>query len=170
MLLWGTTIGTGTVSTLAELAQCQSTTPEVGRVIESGPLAARMARREVRDTYGNCLPSGVTDDLELIVAELVENASKVTPDGASVHLGIRPVGADLLVEVADPSELTPMRRCAADLDEGGRGLLLIEALTESWGWRHVDGAKVVWARMRLPSESSASASAPAVSASPSGSC
>ncbi|TQF06323.1 ATP-binding protein [Kitasatospora acidiphila] len=79
------------------------------------------------------------------MAELVENASKVTEVGEPVHLGVRAIGTDLLIEVTDSSELTPVRRCASELDEGGRGLLLVQELTSLWGWHPVEGGKVVWA-------------------------
>ena len=40
--------------------------------------------------------------------------------------------------------------------DGGRGLLLVEALSCNWGWyfiHRIDITKVVWAELRMPSVS-----------------
>ncbi|MGW2539792.1 ATP-binding protein [Kitasatospora sp. NPDC001574] len=42
------------------------------------------------------------------------------------------------------------RRAEAD-DEDGRGLLIADALTESWGWRSHPVGKVVWDVLPLTS-------------------
>jgi anti-sigma regulatory factor (Ser/Thr protein kinase) len=37
------------------------------------------------------------------------------------------------------------------LAENGRGLLLVDQLADSWGWRPETGGKLVWFRLRRPS-------------------
>jgi hypothetical protein len=42
----------------------------------------------------------------------------------------------------------------SDEAENGRGLMLVEAISEQWGWyfREDNDGKVVWATMRLPTQ------------------
>ena len=72
--------------------------------------------------------------VEMIVTELVTNAVRHGP-GGPVELAIESGGRGVRGEVADPGpgirrhEL--MRRKATE--EGGRGLFLVDALSDSWG-------------------------------------
>ena len=62
--------------------------------------------------------------------------------------GVRLLRQNLMLDVWDESEDLPMARTADGLDEGGRGLLLVECLASSWGcYRTGYGGKVVWAMM-----------------------
>lgn len=71
---------------------------------------------------------------EMIVTELVTNAVRHGP-GGPVALAIEAGGSGVRGEVADPGpgirnqEL--VRRRATE--EGGRGLFLVDALSDSWG-------------------------------------
>jgi len=72
--------------------------------------------------------------VEMIVTELVTNAVKHGP-GGPVEIAIEAGGHGMRGEVADPGrgihrrEL--LRRAASD--ESGRGLFLVDALSDSWG-------------------------------------
>jgi hypothetical protein len=97
---------------------------------------------------------------ELIVSELVTNSLRasagLTDSRYRGHLspGIPPIRlwlqADrewVLVQVWDASQLLPTRQ-EPDLEaEQGRGLLLVETLSERWGTYRPEGSsgKVVWA-------------------------
>jgi anti-sigma regulatory factor (Ser/Thr protein kinase) len=85
---------------------------------------------------------------ELVVSELVSNAIKAA--GWHDQVAIR-LTADLdhvLVEVWNPGTSLPQRRQPGADDEGGRGLVLVEALTETWGSYHAtSGGTVVYARI-----------------------
>ena len=48
------------------------------------------------------------------------------------------------VEVFDPDLRLPRIRTAADTDEGGRGLYLVEQLATRWGSRPTTDGKAVW--------------------------
>jgi glycerate kinase len=53
-----------------------------------------------------------------------------------------------LIEVTDASLGLPAVREAAETDTGGRGLLVVDAVSEEWGLRYEDnGRKTVWARI-----------------------
>jgi len=81
---------------------------------------------------------GVSEDerwrAELIVTELVTNAVRHGP-GGPVEVAIKAGGNGFRGEVADPGpgirQATLIRRRATD--EGGRGLFLVDALSDSWG-------------------------------------
>jgi hypothetical protein len=51
------------------------------------------------------------------------------------------------VEVFDPDLRLPRIRTAADTDEGGRGLYLVEQLATRWGSRPTPEGKAVWFEM-----------------------
>ncbi len=64
-----------------------------------------------------------------------------------VHLRLSTDGLAALIEVWDESDRPPTPVQPGLGDEGGRGLMLVDALTGQWGWdRPPSGrGKVVWA-------------------------
>lgn len=82
-----------------------------------------------------------------------------------VRLHLMRWASRLVCAVRDPSQEAPVSETgsinafpgladfADDQAESGRGLLLVEAFSDSWGWEMMGGAsagKVVWALFRLP--------------------
>lgn len=71
---------------------------------------------------------------EMIVTELVTNAVRHGP-GGPVRLALQVGGSGLRGEVADPGP--GIHRFDLDkrraTEEGGRGLFLVDALSDSWG-------------------------------------
>ncbi|WKX74508.1 ATP-binding protein [Streptomyces sp. XD-27] len=90
----------------------------------------------------------VRENAVLVVSELVTNAVRHTTT-ASVRCELRLADARLRVEVADQggARTEPRTRPVSADQEGGRGLMLVEALAESWGVRpHESGqGRTVWA-------------------------
>jgi len=84
------------------------------------------------------LDTCVTEDdrwrVEMIVTELVTNAVKHGP-GGPVIVAIWAGGAGMRGEIADPGagirRTQLVRRRVTE--EGGRGLFLVDALSDSWG-------------------------------------
>jgi anti-sigma regulatory factor (Ser/Thr protein kinase) len=105
------------------------------------PARARALVREAAER------TGVTDDdrwrAEMIVTELVTNAVKHGP-GGPVEIAISAGGNGVRGEIADPgpgiNHGKLVRRRASE--EGGRGLFLVDALSDSWGL--ADGGSRVW--------------------------
>jgi serine/threonine-protein kinase RsbW len=88
-------------------------------------------------------------DALLIVSELVGNAALHSSHHmAHLDITLNPLG--LLVAVRDGSELAPVPRPVAPLDESGRGFLLIEGLALSWGVEDEPDGKRVWALLPDP--------------------
>lgn len=114
----------------------------------STPLATdnpRQAREVVAQQLTAWGLGHLADDLELIVSELITNAIRHGGGVRAVTLTARDGYAR--IEVADNDETMPTPRTAGPTDTGGRGLLLIEALSRAWGARPDDGGKVVWAEV-----------------------
>ena len=111
------------------------------------------------------------DEAELIVSELVGNAVKATgitdaqPKSWQVKayhvigVQLRIVDTCLYIEVWDNDDTPPVQQEPTLDGEGGRGLILVEALSVQWDiYRAATGGKVVWAQVALtkqadPSES-----------------
>jgi anti-sigma regulatory factor (Ser/Thr protein kinase) len=79
----------------------------------------------------------------IVVTELVNNA--VIHGGGCLSLELIAHDSDITIAAADCSALVPRRREADGA--GGRGLLLIEALSAQWGVHDHGGGKRVWARL-----------------------
>ncbi|NRQ49509.1 SpoIIE family protein phosphatase [Aeromicrobium stalagmiti] len=89
------------------------------------------------------VPAVVTRDLALITSELVTNA--LVHGGPPVELRVRRTGSHVVVEVQDDApQVLPQPRLPAVEDEHGRGLHIIEVLSDEWGTRSTDRGKCVW--------------------------
>ena len=120
--------------------------PDIGGVAHSRALCSA-ARQAVALEWG--LPA-LADNIELIVSELVTNASRAAgisrSDGltAVVRMWIFSDLRCVLIRVWDSSAQMPVRRDAGLDEEGGRGLMLVEHLCSEWGtYKKADG-KVIW--------------------------
>lgn len=117
----------------------------VWRVPEAVGHTRRFTRRTLRAW-------GVTpDDMDsvlLVVSELVTNAL-VHTDG-QVRLDLTLLENKLRVSVADSSARTPVKPTSIGWEAtGGRGILLVEAMSETWGTVPVSGGKQVWAELAV---------------------
>ncbi|MEV8591039.1 ATP-binding protein [Streptomyces sp. NPDC051180] len=104
----------------------------------STPRGARLARRlalHQLDRWRLPYGSEVSDTTALLVAELAANAvthGRVPGRDFELTLSYTP-GRLLRIDVADTrGERRPARSDPGALDEGGRGLLLVEALATRW--------------------------------------
>lgn len=106
-----------------------------------------LARRHLRAACAETGLSALLDDALLLVTELVTNA--VVHAGTAVELHIDTTGAGLRVEVVDssPGGLPLPQRTVEDNREGGRGLLLLDALSSAWGSTHTATGKSLWFRL-----------------------
>ncbi|MEN3533662.1 SpoIIE family protein phosphatase [Microbispora sp. ZYX-F-249] len=93
----------------------------------------------------------------LVVSELVTNAVRHGTGPIQLRL-IR--DRTLICEVSDGSNTAPHLRRARVYDEGGRGLLLVAQLTQSWGTRQTTRGKTIWCEQALPPPTPSSDGAP----------
>ncbi|MGA5197642.1 ATP-binding protein [Streptomyces exfoliatus] len=135
----------------------------------STPRGARLARRLVGvrlDEWGVPYGTGPHETVVLVAAELAANAVRHGHvPGRDFLLALRATDAPrpvARIEVSDtraervpphPGQLPGPGEETAD---GGRGLLLVEALADRWGWCPRPGApgKTVWAECALPHQDS----------------
>jgi DNA-binding NarL/FixJ family response regulator len=104
------------------------------------------ARSFVRSTLADWDVDGVTDDVQLVVTELVANAVTHAGTGCDLRLSVSP--AALRVEVIDYGAGTPDPMPPSMTRNHGRGLHLIDALTLAWGVEPLpQSSKLVWAEL-----------------------
>ena len=117
-----------------------------------GARCAAAARSFTAATLAGRDTTGRVDDIVTVVSELVTNAwqhALAREDRPGIRLGLlggRAGGPGVLCAVADPGPRPPVPREAGDLATGGRGLQVVGALSDDWGWAPSHpGGKVVWA-------------------------
>ena len=94
-----------------------------------------------------------SQDITVVVSELVTNALRhalpepgATGPPGQIRLGLLEYRPWLLCAVADPGQATPVPRPCGSLAETGRGLQMICALSDQWGYTEPsDAGKIVWA-------------------------
>lgn len=111
------------------------------------PSAARLARRFVADTLSDWQHPAGEDDAVIAVGEMAANAVQHGGRDFTVGIARRPGGLRLMV--GDTSASNPLRRRPRPLSLGGRGLLMLDRLSDAWGYDTLAGGKVVW--IDLPS-------------------
>ncbi|WP_394430246.1 ATP-binding protein [Streptomyces sp. SGAir0957] len=113
---------------------------------ESAATARRLAQVVILRQWG--LSPKMTEDAVLLVSELVGNAVR--------HTGARVFGLRMLrrrgwirVEVRDPSRGLPCLMPVQPLDVSGRGLFLVDKLSDRWGVDLLPRGKTTWFEMRV---------------------
>ncbi len=93
-----------------------------------------------------------SQDIAIVVSELLTNALRHARPGSGdtwprrpIQLGLLQPASCILCAVADPSRTVPAQRAHGSLAETGRGLHIICALSDQWGYVRSDPGKVVWA-------------------------
>jgi Histidine kinase-like ATPase domain len=94
-----------------------------------------------------------SQDIAIVVSELLTNALRHARPGSGdlgprrpIRLGLLQPGPCVLCAVADPSRAAPAPQRPGSLAETGRGLHIICALSDQWGYTTPgDTGKVVWA-------------------------
>ena len=111
---------------------------------ESASTARRLALSVIR-VWGLGSHAGT---VELLVSELVGNAVR--------HTGARTFGLRMQrrrgwirIEVRDPSRALPCLLPVRDLDVSGRGLFLVDTLSDRWGVDLQPRGKTTWFELRV---------------------
>lgn len=110
--------------------------------------SATGARRFVVQTLRSWSLDDAAGRAELPAAELVSNALLHSVHG--IEVAVKRGGSCVLVEVHDSSGAPPEVRRRGNEADSGRGLLLIDALVDRWGWDdRSDLGKRVWFELDL---------------------
>lgn len=129
--------------------------PAYSQTFPCEPSTAEIGRKLVRDALGVWQLDNLADVAALIMSELIANAVRHTPC-QSIRLVVgRPNATRVRVGVVDraPARLPVLGQAGED-GESGRGLLLIDAISDRWGYdlrgsgRRAWG-KEVWAELLL---------------------
>ena len=104
---------------------------------------------------------GVTDtdpgfarrgDVLLLATELLANAARASND--DIVLTIETHHDSICIAVTDDNPLPAMPRRTDDRSGSGRGLAIVEAVSDRWGQSEFDGStKDVWGVVRIPTGS-----------------
>jgi anti-sigma regulatory factor (Ser/Thr protein kinase) len=101
------------------------------------PGAVPCARLHAQHVLWEWRLSHLSESVKLLVTELVTNAIKASQSAEGilpVRLWLSSDNQRVLIQVWDANPQPPVRVDANDDAESGRGLLLVETLSEQWDW------------------------------------
>ena len=118
-------------------------------VLEAEPMSAARARDFVRlHLVTHQLPH-LVEDVRLVVSELATNAVAHAQTPFVVSLSM--ANGSVLLAIEDQSSAVPIRSAPDVTDMSGRGLMIVELISQEWGIRtDARARKSVWAS--FPSE------------------
>jgi len=122
--------------------------------LEPGAHAPADARRQLQARLPGILTPSLIDDVLLLTTELVTNSVRHSPAAAegTVHVAVMLAPERIRVEVSDPGGgFAHVPRHPGTLSEGGRGLFLVEALSDRWGMGDGDRT-AVWFELEVDKE------------------
>ncbi|MGW6565747.1 ATP-binding protein [Streptomyces sp. NPDC054975] len=115
----------------------------------AGEHSAGHMRRILRMFLSRWDLAHLTDAAELALTELVANVVRHVPGRRCTVLILREPHA-LRVEVSDATPGPLYAKTADPLAESGRGLTLVEAVTDRWGVEPSTDGKTVWFECNCP--------------------
>jgi anti-sigma regulatory factor (Ser/Thr protein kinase) len=95
------------------------------------------------------LPTEVSEDLLLVVTELVANAYEHGAAPRSLRLERRDEHGQFVIEVDDAAPNPPVLGRSRLGGNRGRGLTIVSGVAERWGVRALRAGKTVWAMLRV---------------------
>lgn len=114
------------------------------------PASARLARRLVERTCHEWGIPGMAAEAVVVASELIENMVYHARSDGWLRLDLR--GSMLTIAVADADPRPPRLRAPGLPTAGGRGLVLVNKLSRTWGTSsQLSGGKVVWAILTVAS-------------------
>lgn len=127
-----------------------STTERAVRELPVGLTAPAEARRFLTEAGCSEHATALLEPAVLLVSEMVTNA--VRHGGPPLVVEVDCDEVSLQVRVRDGGTALPVPRQAAPDDEGGRGLALVELLSDDWGVEPDADGKTVWFRLHNPGD------------------
>ncbi|KAA0929746.1 ATP-binding protein [Streptomyces apricus] len=118
--------------------------------IPHDPRAVGICRRALRDILTSHHLPTLVEPAELLASELLGNAVRHTEGPAALKL--RRSGPTLRLGAWDTDPTPPAAKPPDGGSEAGRGLHLVHAYADDWGWFRVngDGGKYVWCELGAP--------------------
>ena len=120
--------------------------------LDAALSSPRRARAWTRQILREWQLTGLADDAEAIIAELAANALRASAGlkQPAIRLALAFNHCELSILVSDGNPALPQAQDPAPDAESGRGLLMVEALSNRYGWYRLEGGiagKVVWAEL-----------------------
>jgi anti-sigma regulatory factor (Ser/Thr protein kinase) len=128
--------------------------------LATGPAAAAEARRRVRSAIQSWQIPVDPDTAILLTSELVTNAVRHEA-GQAVMLVVTCARGQLRVDVHDTSPSWPAVADVPADAETGRGLLLVETLSDEWGFFRTPAGKAVYFMLAFQADQPAQPERPA---------
>lgn len=110
--------------------------------LPSDSAAPGQARARLRRTCAGKVGVHRLRDLELLVSEVVTNA--VRYGHSPIELAIECTAREVVVRVRNRGQERPRLVYPSVTDEHGRGLVLLDVLSDQWGVDGDGGSTVVW--------------------------
>jgi anti-sigma regulatory factor (Ser/Thr protein kinase) len=117
---------------------------QFNEVFEPSASVVGVVRRRVGVALESAGRPDLVDRATLAVSELVTNAVMYARGALCVEIAADSNG--IVVAVQDSSTTEPVLTHASVTAVGGRGLALVAAVSDAWGWSPVTGGKRVWCR------------------------
>ena len=107
--------------------------PALDATIECSAQAPGVARSAVQELAAE-VDAGLMSDVQLLVSEVVTNSIRHSGSDDPIRLRVWARTSGLKVEIADGGDGFEARPVEPGEDaEGGRGLMIVEALADRWG-------------------------------------
>jgi anti-sigma regulatory factor (Ser/Thr protein kinase) len=121
--------------------------PAYSGVLQRDEQAAEEARKILAMVLAVWKLEQLAEDANLLVTELVSNAARHAR-GSVVRITVtRTARYRVRVAVTDKSRTLPKLVLGDPLDETGRGLRLVDAMSSAWGVTPYNWGKCVWAEV-----------------------
>ena len=124
-------------------------TPLARLTVAPRPESVARARRFVHERCCRRHAAPIVDIAALLVSELVTNTVRYGGPPIVVEIECGPA-EDLCVRVSDSGPGVPTLRRTTAADESGRGLQIVDALSDGWGVDPQTDGKTVWFRLTPP--------------------
>jgi len=119
--------------------------PDVHFEFDNEPEAPRKARQALELLF-NDTDDDVAHAVRLTASELVSNVVNHTDGGGMLRAWVPRSEAPLRLEVGDRMDRMPVAESPPG--PGGKGLEIVDSVSDAWGIVPVDGGKVVWAEFQ----------------------
>ncbi|MER6153022.1 ATP-binding protein [Streptomyces hirsutus] len=123
--------------------------PGYSETLPREPESAAVARRLVRTALATWGLEDRIDDAMVVITELVSNAVDHSRLASIRVIVSRPSESRVRLGVVDRSKVVPTMRTDSNGDQvRGRGLVLVDSLTERWGTDLYRWGKQVWGELK----------------------
>ena len=113
------------------------------------PESAATARTFVERTLRSWGCRDMIDDARVVVTELVSNVVRHAGTDLALIVDLDPVRDRVRIDVVDHADGEVVLRGSTSADLGGRGLRLVDELSDGWGVERQQHGKCVWAEWRV---------------------